>query len=88
MSPQLQDGKFTLPDVRLISQKHHVFQSITQNPGEFYEEAQNAANKLEIKGIWKGTQDQSATHLFLWKTHLHFLHCYFVVSKSAAFSYH
>jgi hypothetical protein len=24
---------------------------MTQNPGEFYEEAQNAANKLEFKGI-------------------------------------
>jgi ribosomal protein L18 len=35
----------------LISQKYHVFQSITQNPGEFYEEAKNAENKLEFKRI-------------------------------------
>jgi hypothetical protein len=50
LSLRLQDRKVTLPEAyHLISQKYHVFQSMTQNPGEFYEEVQNAANKLEFK---------------------------------------
>jgi hypothetical protein len=49
---KLQDRKVTLPEAHhLISQKYHVFQKMTQNPQEFYEETQNAANKLEFKGI-------------------------------------
>jgi hypothetical protein len=52
LSLKLQDRKVTLPEVhRLIYQNYHVFQSMTQNPGEFYEEAQNSANKLEFKEI-------------------------------------
>jgi hypothetical protein len=52
LSFKLQDRKVALPEAhRLISQECHVFQSMTQNPGEFYEEAQNAANKLEFRGI-------------------------------------
>jgi hypothetical protein len=47
LSLKLQDRKVTLSEAeRLISQKYHVFQSVTQNLGEFCEEAQNAANKL------------------------------------------
>jgi hypothetical protein len=59
----LQDRKVTLPEAhRLISQKYRVFQSMTQNPLEFYE-AQNAGNKLEFKGIkleFRKVHDQSA----------------------------
>jgi hypothetical protein len=52
LSLKLQDRKVTSPeDHYLISQKYHVFQSVTQNPGEFYEEALNAANELEFKRI-------------------------------------
>jgi hypothetical protein len=52
LSFKLQDRKVTLPEShRLISHKYHVLQSMTQNPGEFCEEAQNAGNKLEFKGI-------------------------------------
>jgi hypothetical protein len=52
LSLKLHDRKVTFPEAhRLISQKYHVFQSMTQNPGEFYEEARNAANKLEFKII-------------------------------------
>jgi hypothetical protein len=49
LSLKLQDRKVTLSGAHcLISQK---YQSMTQNPWEFYEEAQNAASKLEFKGI-------------------------------------
>jgi hypothetical protein len=52
LSLKLQDRNVTLSEAHhLISQKYHVFQSMTQNPGEFYEAAQNAANKLEFKEI-------------------------------------
>jgi hypothetical protein len=51
VSLKLQDRKVTLPEAhRLISERYHMFQTMTQNPGEFYEEAQNVANKLEFKG--------------------------------------
>jgi hypothetical protein len=50
LSLKLQDRKVKLPEAyRLICHKY-VFRSVTQNPGEFYE-AQNAANKLDFKGI-------------------------------------
>jgi hypothetical protein len=52
LSLKLKDRKFALPEAhRLISHKYRVFQSMTQNTREFYEEAQSAANTLEIEGI-------------------------------------
>jgi hypothetical protein len=52
LSLKLQDRKVTLIKAHhLISQIYHVSHSVTQTPGEFYEETQNAVNMLEFKGI-------------------------------------
>jgi hypothetical protein len=49
LSLKLQDRKVTLPEAqRFISQKCNVFLSVTQNSREFYQEAQNIADKLEF----------------------------------------
>jgi hypothetical protein len=52
LSLKLEHRKVTLREAhRPISQKYRASQTMTQNPGKFYEEAQNAASKQEFKGM-------------------------------------
>jgi hypothetical protein len=48
MSLKLQHRKVKLTDTRRLITEKCVFQSIIQNQGELYKEAQNAANKSQF----------------------------------------
>jgi hypothetical protein len=42
----------TLPEAHhLISVKYHIFQSMANNPGEYYSEIVTAIDELEFKGV-------------------------------------
>ena len=52
LSLKLQEKKITLPEAHhLVLVKYHVFQSMANNPGEYYSEVLTAADKLEFKGV-------------------------------------
>jgi hypothetical protein len=69
LSNKLQDIKTALSEAhRPIYLKYHVFQSMIHDPGEYYEQAQNAANELEfqrtnLEGCGKAQKNQTCWFL-------------------------
>jgi hypothetical protein len=52
LSLKLQEKKITLPEAHhLVSVEYHVFQSMANNPGEYYSEVLTTVDKLEFKGV-------------------------------------